>query len=132
MKNYEGIGKKKKAKIEKEIFYIIKKEILYFFLLLIILVIAFKIIYFKENLIELFKITLGLFWLFIIPGYAIMLYWAKNLEFLERLIIGSIASMALIGTLSYFSGLFGLHLIYHGFVFPALFIILGILLALTR
>ncbi len=87
-------------------------------ILFLITLVIFKILFFKENLVVIFRTVFALFWLFILPGFALMYYWHKKLTFLERLIIGSCLSIAIIGVIGYNLGLLGLHIKYHGIVLP--------------
>ena len=118
--------------MNKEAFNLIKEESKYIGILFIAALIIFKIIYFKENLAVLLRITLSLFWLFVIPGYFAMLYWKEKLEFAERFVIGVLASAAIIGIFSYYFGLMGLNIKYHAFVLPIFIIIIGLAAAIRK
>jgi uncharacterized membrane protein len=61
-----------------------------------------------------------------------MLYWKKNLEFIERFIIGIGISAAIIGIFSYYIGLIGLNLKYQSILLPLLLITLGILFSVKN
>lgn len=111
--------------MNKEIFNSIKEESKYIGILFAAALIIFKIIYFKESFIVLMKIIASLFWLFVIPGYFAMLYWRENLEFAERLIVGILISAAIIGIFSYYIGLMGLNIKYHGYLLPILISLVG-------
>lgn len=110
--------------MSKEVFNVIKDESKYIGLLLLLVLIIFKIVFFKENLIVLLRYVISLFWLFVIPGYFIMLYWRENLDFAERIIIGIASSAAIIGISSYYFGLMGLNIKYHGILMPFVIIVL--------
>jgi len=113
--------------LKKEVFEHVKKELRYIGLMFLIVLISFKIAFYKENLIVLLRTVLSLFWLFVLPGYAIMLYWKEKLGFLERFVIGSILAAGLIGILSYYLGLIGLNIKYHTIIVPLIFILAGII-----
>ncbi len=103
----------------------IKKEAKYLGILFVLLVVIFKIVFFKEGIFNIIKLFLGIFWVFIIPGFVLMYYWAEKLNFLERLLIGTAVSAAVISIASYYIGLvFGLHVKYHGFLLPIIFLII--------
>ena len=85
--------------------FLLVKELKYVGLLFIIVIITFKIAFFKESFIILIRNVLSLFWLFVLPGYFLMLYWKEKLEFIERFIIGIVLSAAIIGIFSYYLGL---------------------------
>lgn len=110
----------------------IKQEVLYLVLALIIATIIFKIAFHKEKIIPVIKTTLGIFWLFVLPGFFILYYWQDKLDFIERLIIGFVLSSAIIGISSYYAGLLGLHIKYHGIILPFILIIVGIVLMLAK
>ena len=58
-----------------------------------------------------FAITAAaLYWLFVIPGYAMMLHWRNRLGLAERMAMGTVAAIALTGIASYYIGLAGLKL----------------------
>ena len=118
--------------MKKEIFNIIKKEAQYIWLLFLVVFIIFKIVFFKDSFIVLFRNVLSLFWLFVLPGYFIMLYWKDKLEFIERFIIGSAVSAGTIGIFSYYFGLIGLNIKYHTFLLPLLIIIIGSIAAISK
>ena len=54
----------------------------------LIVLVFFKVHYYKENLLILFKLLIAHILLFILQGYFLMLYYLDELEFSERLIIG--------------------------------------------
>ena len=118
--------------MSKEAFNLIKEESKYIGILFVIGLIIFKIIYFKESLVMLLKITASLFWLFVIPGYFAMLYWKEKLEFAERFVIGVLVSAAIVGIFSYYFGLIGLSMRYHAFVLPPVIMIIGLAAAMKK
>ena len=63
-------------------------EVKYLAAIFVVMLIFFKLHYSKENLIVLLKLALAHFYLFIIPGYCLMLYYFDELEFFERFFIG--------------------------------------------
>ena len=111
--------------LKKEAFEFIKKELWNIGLALLIGLIIFKIVFFNENLLVVLRLVLSLFWLFVIPGYFLMLYWRENLEFIERLVIGVALSAGIIGVSSYYIGLFGLNVKYHAYILPLIIILIG-------
>ena len=118
--------------MKKEVFETIKKEMKYTGILFLLSVIIFKIAFYNENFIILLRNVLALFWLFVLPGYFIMLYWNEKLEFVERFIAGIALSAAIIGILSYYIGLIGLNIKYHIFVLPLALILIGIAINLRK
>lgn len=116
--------------MKKEIFNL--KELKYIGFLFIIVLIIFKIAFYKENLVVLFRNVLSLFWLFALPGYFIMLYWKEQLGFVERFVIGVAIAAAIIGIFSYYIGLIGLNIKYHAVVLPLILILIGAVINLRN
>jgi len=118
--------------LNKENFDAIKKEMKYICLLFLSAIAIFKIAFFKEDLIVIARVVSSLFWLFVLPGYAIMVYWKENLGFTERVIIGVALSAGIIGILSYYMGLIGLNIRYHAIVLPLALIATGIFIVIKK
>ena len=114
--------------LNKETFDKIKKELMYIGILLIVLFIIFKIVYYKGSFIVSLRFAASLFWMFILPGYFIMFYWKEKLDFAERLVIGIGLSAAAIGIASYYIGLAGLNIKYHGIILPLMMILIGLII----
>ena len=112
--------------LKKEVSDLLKKELQYIGLLFLLALAIFKIAFFKEDFIVLLRNVLSLFWLFVLPGYFILLYWREKLEFIERFVIGIALSAGIIGISSYYLGLIGLNIKYHTFVLPLALILIGI------
>ncbi|MDP7263090.1 MAG: hypothetical protein QF436_01555 [Candidatus Woesearchaeota archaeon] len=118
--------------LKKEVFDTVKKEFKFIGILFLLALVIFKIAFFKEDLMILFRTVLSLFWLFALPGYFIMLYWKEKLEFTERFVVGIALSAAIIGILSYYIGLLGLNIKYHMFVLPLVLIVSGIVINMRK
>lgn len=118
--------------MRKETFDALKKELKYIGLLFLVFLVIFRIAFFKENLIVLFRIVLSLFWLFALPGYFMMLYWREKIDFTERFIIGIALAAGLIGIVSYYLGLAGLNIKYHAVILPLVLILAGLLINLKK
>ena len=112
--------------MKKEILNKLKKEMSIIGILLISFILIFKIVFFKENLMVIFRIIISIFWMFALPGYAIMFYWNNKLGFTERLIIGIALSAAIMGIFSYYLGIIGLNIKYHSIILPLIMILTGI------
>ena len=108
--------------LKKEAFDSLRKELQHLGILLLVLLIIFKIIFFNDDLFVIIKMVLSLFWLFILPGYFAIFYWHDKLDFIERLVIGAALSAAIIGGTSYYLGLAGLNIKYHGILLPLIII----------
>ena len=75
-----------------------------------VVAVLMKIAYNNEDITDVLRVSAALCWLFIMPGYFLTLYWKESLGFLERIVIGSIAAIAVVGITSYYLGLVGLML----------------------
>ncbi|MBI1935304.1 hypothetical protein HYS31_02585 [Candidatus Woesearchaeota archaeon] len=120
--------KKEMSALKKEAFELLKKEMAYIGIVFVIALAAFKIAFLNENFFGVLRVVASVFWLFVLPGYCVMLYWKESLEFLERFVIGTILSAGIIGILSYYLGLMGLNVKYHAFVLPVLMIAIGLII----
>ena len=118
--------------MKKEIFDLIKKELQYLGILLIAALIIFKIAFFKEDIIILLRNVLSLFWLFVLPGYFIMLYWKEKIGFVERFFIGTLLSAAIIGISGYYIGIAGLNIKFHAMILPLIIIFIGVIINLKK
>ena len=118
--------------LKKEVFEIVKREFAYILFLFLIALVIFKIAFFNENIMVLLRNVLSLFWLFVLPGYFIMMYWQEKIDFIERFFIGILLSAAIIGIASYYIGLLGLNIKYHAFVMPLALILIGLLINWKR
>lgn len=118
--------------MKKEVFETLKKELQYIGMLFLLVLTIFKIAFFKEEFIVLFRTVLSLFWLFALPGWIIMLYWQDKLDFIERFIIGIIVSAGIIGILSYYLGLIGLNIKYHTILLPLAIMAVGLIAVIKK
>ena len=118
--------------MKKEIFNVLKKELPYIGILFLFSIAIFKIVFFKDTIVILLRSVLALFWLFVLPGYCIMLYWNEKLEFIERFIIGIIFSAGATGIFSYYIGLIGLNIKYHTVLLPLVIIVIGMIIVLNK
>jgi uncharacterized membrane protein len=75
---------------------------------------------------DVLRTAAALYWMFVIPGYALAL--CSKQGFVERLILGITVQVALFGLLSYYAGLAGWHVATHGLILPLFSIAAGIFL----
>ena len=108
----------------------IKKESKTIGILFIILIIVFKIVFYQESFWIISKLILSLFWAFVLPGFALMYYWHEKLEFLQRIIIGTVFGFSLISLTSYIALFFNLSLGYHAIAIPLLYLIISVFIIL--
>jgi len=118
--------------LRKKIFNAVKDELKHMGLLFLTAAAIFKIVFYKEDSFVVIRNIMSIFWLFVLPGYAIMLYWKEKLEFLERIVVGIALSAAIIGILSYYLGLFGLNMKYHAVLLPFAMMLIGIIVLLNK
>lgn len=112
--------------MNKEAFNTIRKELSNVGFLFIAVFMIFKLVYYKDPLLTSLRFAASLFWMFVLSSYFIMLYWKDKLDFTERLIIGIGLSAAVIGIASYYIGLMGLNISYHGIFLPLIMIVTGL------
>lgn len=118
--------------MKKEAFEQLKKELLTTGVIFAASLIAFKIIFFRESFFVVFRAVIAMFWLLVLPGFFIMLYWMEELKFFERLIIGIAAGTSIIGLASYYFGLMGLNVKYHTILLPSIMIAAGLIMAFNK
>lgn len=108
---------------------IIKQELIYFGIFVILFYAFFQIYYHNDRIWNIMKLAMGHFYLYIVPGYCLMLYYLKKLDFITRLIIGAGLGYAVTGFVSYFL-LIALHVnILKSYLFiPPVAILLGFFL----
>ena len=96
-----------------------------FAVLFIIIYIAYR----DESIIVVARTAAAIYWLFIIPGYAVMFHWGAHLGFIERIVAGTVAAMVVVGVASYYLGLMGLKLQNQTLILPAAVIVISFALA---
>lgn len=82
----------------------------------------------KESIAVVARTVFAFFWVFLIPGFALMYYWHEKIDFAERVVIGTVAGIALISIMSYWLALFGLYTNYHHIVLPIICLIISFLI----
>ncbi len=78
------------------------------------------------------KLMGGVVWLFVLPGYAVMLPWQKEFGLLERVVVGMLAAAGMLAITSYYLGLAGLHIRTHSWLLPALILVVSAVLLFWR
>jgi len=96
----------------------LKSEIIKLLLLLLAVAVIIKLVFYKQDIFTTTRTALSLFWMFALPGYALMYYWKERMDFGERIVIGTAAAAAVTAIASYYLGLVGLHVKYHGIILP--------------
>ncbi len=118
--------------MNKQVFDFLKKELIYLLAILAVAFIAFKIAFYRENIFVVARTVIAFFWLFVLPGYSLMLYWSEKLQFIERFVIGILLSSAIIGIFSYYFGILELNIKYHTFLLPLILIASGLFFGMRR
>jgi len=103
-----------------------KKELIKVGLIYLGLLIVFILTFYKEPVLNLLRITLGIFYLYVLPGYFLTLYYKERLDFFFRTVLGVVLNTAVLLIVSYYLGILGIHLKYHMYFLPPLFILAGI------
>ncbi len=106
----------------------IKKEAIYMGIAFLLLSAILKIIFLQENIIIVLRTAFSMFWLFVLPGFVIMYNWHDKLDFIERLIIGTVLGMAIVGVIGYNLSVLGLNMRYQAALLPPLAIAAGIVI----
>lgn len=83
--------------------------------LLVILYIAYR----NESITVVARTAAAIYWLFVLPGYAVMFHWRAHLGFLERVVTGAVGALVVVGVASYYLGLIGLKLQNQTLILPA-------------
>lgn len=103
-----------------------KKDLTNLGILLIITIIIFQILFIKSGLFSVIRVVFAIFWLFVIPGFFLMGYW--KLDFLSRVVFGTVLGYAVIGVFGYNMGLIGIKLGIQSIILPLGCIVLGFFL----
>lgn len=105
--------------MEQELKNKILKEVGLLGILFFAALIIFKIVFYNESIFVVLRVVASLYWLFVIPGFCFMYLW-QDLRFYERLIIGCVIGLVIMGAVSYYVGILGLHTKYHTVFLPLL------------
>ena len=111
--------------MDKDVVSMIKKECLYLIYIVLGLIILLKIIFYNESFLVTTRIAALLWWMFILPGWSLMLYWQSKLDFLERVVIGAGIGIAVFGVVGYNLSILGLDLKYHSVIIPLVMLLVG-------
>jgi len=79
----------------------IKKDLKSFSVTILVLIVIFIIVFYKENIFTTIWVVLSFVLTFVLPGFTICYLWYNKLDFIERLIIGTMLGLISIGILSY-------------------------------
>lgn len=110
----------------------LKGELIGHLVLYLALSMIFQVAFYRESVAVVQRFLGGLYWLFVLPGATLLLAWGKRWGFVERAVAGSVLALAIVGTVSYYLGLLGLHVKYHGFLLTPVLIAIGIVACWRR
>lgn len=98
----------------------LKREALKFGISFAVFAATLKIVFIGESLLTVIRAAAGFYWLYVLPGFALVYCWRGRLAFIERLIIGSVLGLAAVGVIGYNLSALGLHMKYHAILLPLL------------
>lgn len=110
----------------------LKEDVLWLVAGIVVISIVLKVLFPLSSITTIAKLIAGIVWLFVLPGYAIMLPWQHELELKERIVVGMLAAAGIEAIASYYAGMFGLHIRSHSWLFPAIIIMAGVALAHSK
>ena len=110
----------------------IKKESVSILSIFIVALLIFKIAFFEESFSTILGTVWGLFWLIVLPGFAIMYLWHDKLGFIERLVAGIAVGASITGISSYYLGIFGLNISNHTIILPIIILLVSVILILRK
>ncbi len=93
------------------------------------MIVIMKIVFYRQDTVTTTRTALSLFWMLTLPGYALLYYWKEKLSFAERIVIGTAAGAAVTAIASYYLGLLGVHVKYHGTILPIAMLVAAAIIA---
>ena len=126
------LKKAKKAEVPNSFKQVLVSDLKNLVLVFVAAAIGMQIVFYNESISNVLRLVMSLFWLYALPGIALLYYWHDKLSFAERFVVGFAVSVALTGSLSYYMGLIGIHSIMHGYILPPLFMIAGLITLLLK
>lgn len=106
-----------------------REELVKLIIIYIVLSVMLQVGFYKESVMTVQRFLWSLYWLFILPGFLLLLPWRNGLNFIERAAIGTALSLAAIGTGSYYAGIIGIPIRIHRFIFPPALIAVGAIIS---
>lgn len=108
---------------------ITKKEIINLCISLLLFYVFWQIHYFRQNPWQVIKLTIGHFYLFILPGYFLLLKYIHQINFAYRIFIGAGIGYSLVLIIVYLLNLiFKLDIMITYIIIPIIFIVTGIII----
>ena|SRR3989338_5338627 len=112
MKNLELIA------LDKDVFSMIKNECMYLMYIVLGLMMLLKIVFYNESFLVTTRIAALVWWMFVLPGWALLWHWHEKFDFLERVVIGAVIGIGVFGVVGYNLSILGLDLKYHAVIIP--------------
>ncbi|MBW2989447.1 hypothetical protein KY358_03955 [Candidatus Woesearchaeota archaeon] len=107
----------------------VKKESMHIGILFLIVLAAFKVFFTESSILLVSRVVFSIFWLSLVPGFYLMYYFVEKMDFIERLIIGTIFGFAVNSISGYNLGLLGVDVKVQIFLVPiTCLIIAGIII----
>jgi hypothetical protein len=106
----------------------LKKELRNLILAFVIFIVIIKIVFYKESLFVLLKLSSSLFYLYVLPLFFLTLLFFKDREFVERLIIAIPFNIAIVNILSYLLATARINFNSHHLFLPPLLFVISIVL----
>jgi len=95
----------------------------------ILVIMVLKIVFYNTNILTLGRMSIGIFWLFVLPGFSIMELWRNSFDFIERIIAGTVLGIAIVGLLSYNATLINISIHIQYIILPIIVIGVGFILS---
>ena len=118
--------KEKGTSPRKDIKDILRGEMMGHLVTYLLLSVVFQLVFYRESIVVVQRFLGGLYWIFIFPGATLLLAGGDRWGFVERVVAGSALALAVVGTVSYYLGILGLHVRYHGWLLTPMLLTIGV------
>ncbi len=99
---------------------------------IIFILVLLKVMFYKEPTLSVMKTGFSFWYLTVLPGYAFVRNSFKKSGVLEKMLLSLAVGASLLGILSYYLGLLGIHVKYHAYIIPPALILTGVLIGLKN
>lgn len=100
----------------------INKDLLYLIYFSIVVFVIFKIIFYKEDISNIFRLFISLLILGIFPAYILSEIFFSALDFIPKILVGMCLSFGIVGIFGYYLGLMGIHIKYFVYIYYGILI----------
>ena len=111
--------------MKSETLHKLQKEVIILLSICIASVVVFKLLFFRQDALTVARVVAAFIWLFVVPGYALMLSFHERLSFPVRLGLGICVAGALLGLAAYYLGIIGIRVQFSRVIVPLAAIIIG-------